>query len=146
MVARRECAALGPARHERGTDPDRRRRAKEDALLAAENQRLVLCEGRDVDIAKPRLNEVEHAGKHFVLQIGGFVDQGDLRRALDRLQAVDLLGRIDEFDAISKLGLNARHQRVWKRTRANPTDLACAVERFNREVRVIPMRIVDRQE
>src|SRR5215510_16468671 len=96
MVARLERATLHVAwRKPRGL-PDRRRGAEEDALLAAEHLAFVLRERGHVDVAHAGLYAAHHLGEDRVLHLAAALDQADLLRTLDRLEAIDEFGRIPD--------------------------------------------------
>src|SRR5262249_16718893 len=84
------------ARREAGRLADRRRGAEKDALLAAKKLAFLLSERGRVDVAHAGLDGAHNIGKERVLHLAAALDQADLLRALDRLEAVDELGRIHE--------------------------------------------------
>ena len=51
----------------------------------------------DVDVAHAGFDVARDLGEDRVLHLAAALDQADLFRALDRLQAVDEFGRVDEL-------------------------------------------------
>ena len=97
MVAGFERAALEVARRERRLLADRRGVAEEDALLAAEHPAGVLGERGHVVVGHAGLDCRSDLREDRILHLAAALDQADLLLALDRLEAVDELGRVDEM-------------------------------------------------
>src|SRR5262249_60171061 len=124
-VAGFERAALHMARREPRGLADRRRGAEKNALLAAEHLALVLGERGHVDVAHAGFDRFCNLREDLVLHLGAARDQADLLLALDRLEAVDEISRIDERRAREPL-LEPRHECVRHAAWANEADGAIA--------------------
>src|SRR5207237_8371632 len=92
-------ASLQVTRRKRRPLADRCGVAEENALLAAEQLAFMLCERRHVDVAHARLDRARDFGEDRVLHFRAALDQADLLVALDRLEAIDEIGRIHERSA-----------------------------------------------
>src|SRR5207249_3996971 len=75
VVAWLERASLQMTRRERRALADRRRRAEENVLLAAEHLAFMLRQRRHVDVAQPRLDPARDLGEHSILHFGAALDQ-----------------------------------------------------------------------
>ena len=100
--------------------PERRRRAEKERLLAAEQAALVLRQRGDILVAHAGTNFLQHAAENLVLHLCRQADQADLFLALDRLEAIHQLGRIDEPRLAGQLALDPRDEFLRHRPRADP--------------------------
>src|SRR5204863_9340317 len=123
---------------------ERRRGAEEKPLLAAEQAAFVLRQRRDLLIAHPRPDRRRDLGEDFVLHLGRAADQCDLLRALDRLETVDEIRRIDEFGGEALL--DPPDEAMRHRARADQTDAAivAAPEIIERELGLITVGVGNR--
>src|SRR5712692_3609256 len=104
----------------------RRRGAEEESLLAAEEAAFVLRERGDVVVGHAGPDFLQHAGENLVLHLRAFSGEVLLLLALDRLEAVDELGRVDERGLARELALDPRHELVRNSAAGDPADATVA--------------------
>src|SRR5262249_47344727 len=133
----------GSAAGEPGGLPDRRRGAEEDALLAAAQLTFVLGERGHLDVTHARLDRAEHGRKDRVLHLAAAPDQADLLLTLDRLEAIDEVGGVDDARSGQAL-LEPCDESVRHAAGPDETDRAVAtfLEHIERAVGVIVVGVV----
>ena len=146
VAALHDAALVMASAQDRGL-AERRRRAAEQALLAAEQFALVLRERGEVAVAHAGLDRGHHLGPLRVLHGGGAADQRDFLGALDRLDAVDEVGGVDEGGARHLL-LDHAHEVVLQPAAPEPADglVAAALELLRDQRGVVVVGVVDREE
>src|SRR5215475_4468953 len=91
-----DAALVVPAAQDRGL-AKRRGGAAEQALLAAEQFALVLCERGDLTVAHAGLEHFDKLRPLRVLHGGGAADERDLLVTLDRFDAIHEVSGVDKL-------------------------------------------------
>ncbi len=128
--------------------PERRGGAEKNSLDAAAHAAFVFGERGDIVAAHAGLDLLQHAREDLILHVRAFADEVLLLVALDRLQAVDDFGRVDEFRLPFQLALDAHDEFVRHGAGADPADgaIAAMLELGRDDLRLVFVGIGDRRK